>query len=174
MSVAGRPREPIELIIAKGKKHLSKQEIEDRTNSEIKCDYTNVEAPEYLSDEEKIKFYEIAKILLDIGIISELDEDCLAHYLIANTNYIQYTKEIRNLNKKILETKRADTKKRIKYEIDTFGYAYKSNFNFNSFLNLENEKDVALAFAKCYERCGSDSYNSRKTNATKALEYFTK
>ena len=62
----------------------------------------------------------------------------------------------------------------IKYEIDTFGYAYKSNFNFNSFLNLENEKDVALAFAKCYERCGSDSYNSRKTNATKALEYFTK
>lgn len=120
MSMAGRPREPIELIIAKGKKHLSKQEIEDRTNSEIKCDYTNVEAPEYLSDEEKIKFYEIAKILLDIGIISELDEDCLAHYLIANTNYIQYTKEIRNLNKKILETKRADTKKRIKYEIDTY------------------------------------------------------
>ena len=62
----------------------------------------------------------------------------------------------------------------IKYEIDTFGYAYKSNFNFNSFLNLENEKDVALAFAKCYERCGSDSYNSRQVNATKALEYFTK
>ena len=62
----------------------------------------------------------------------------------------------------------------IKYEIDTFGYSYKSNFNFNSFLNLENEKDVALAFAECYERCGSDSYNSRKTNATKALEYFTK
>ena len=62
----------------------------------------------------------------------------------------------------------------IQYEIDTFGYAYKSNFNFNSFLNLENEKDVALAFAKCYERCGSSSYNSRQVNATKALEYFTK
>lgn len=62
----------------------------------------------------------------------------------------------------------------IQYEIDTFGYAYKSNFNFNSFLDLNNEKDTALAFAKCYERCGSGSYNSRKTNATKALEYFTK
>ena len=62
----------------------------------------------------------------------------------------------------------------IKYEIDTFGYAYKSNFNFNSFLNLENEKDVALAFADCYERCCRASCNSRKTNATKALEYFTK
>lgn len=62
----------------------------------------------------------------------------------------------------------------IKYEIDAFGYAYKSNFNFNSFLNLNSEKDAALAFAKCYERCGSDSYSSRQTNATKALKYFTK
>lgn len=62
----------------------------------------------------------------------------------------------------------------IKYEIDTFGYSYKSNFNFSSLLNLKNEKDVALAFAKCYERCGSSSHNNRQANATKALKYFTK
>ena len=61
----------------------------------------------------------------------------------------------------------------IQYEIDTFGYAYKPSFNFNSFLDLSSEKDAALAFAKCYERCGSSSYNSRQKNATKALEYFT-
>lgn len=65
-------------------------------------------------------------------------------------------------------------KNTIRYEIDTFGYTYKSNFNFNSFLKLNNEKDAALAFAKCYERCGSGSYSSRQTNATKALKYFTK
>jgi hypothetical protein len=61
----------------------------------------------------------------------------------------------------------------IKYNFDVFGYAYKKNFDFEDFLNLTNEKDAALAFAKCYERCASSSYNVRQKNATKALEYFT-
>lgn len=61
----------------------------------------------------------------------------------------------------------------IKYNFDVFGYAYKNNFNFDKFLNLQNEKEAALAFAKCYERCASSSYGVRQKNATKALEYFT-
>ena len=60
----------------------------------------------------------------------------------------------------------------IKYEIDTFGYAYKKGFNFNSFLNMSNEKDAAKAFAKCYERCGSSTYTIRMNNAEKAYNYF--
>lgn len=60
----------------------------------------------------------------------------------------------------------------IKYEIDTYGRLYKSNFNFHDFLNLTNEKDVALAFAKSYERCDSRYYAIRQENATKALNYF--
>lgn len=61
----------------------------------------------------------------------------------------------------------------IKYEIDTFGYAYAKDFNFASFLELTDEKTAALAFAKTYERCSSASYAVRQANATKALEYFT-
>ena len=60
----------------------------------------------------------------------------------------------------------------IKYEIDTFGYAYKKGFNLNSFLALSNERDAALAFAKCYERCGSGTYTIRQNNAEKAYDYF--
>lgn len=60
----------------------------------------------------------------------------------------------------------------IKYEIDTFGKAYKKGFNLNSFLALTNEKDAALAFAKCYERCASTHYNVRLKNATVAYNYF--
>ena len=44
----------------------------------------------------------------------------------------------------------------------------------NSFYNMQDEQEAALYFAKYYERCGSGSYNVRKSNATKALEYFTK
>ncbi len=43
----------------------------------------------------------------------------------------------------------------------------------NSFYKLQNEKQAALYFAQYYERCNSSSYAVRKTNATKALKYFT-
>ena len=61
----------------------------------------------------------------------------------------------------------------IKYELDTFGYAYGKDFNYGAFLQLTDEKDAALAFSKCYERNAPSSYNVRQVNATKALEYFT-
>lgn len=44
----------------------------------------------------------------------------------------------------------------------------------NSFYNMQDEKKAALYFAKYYERCGSSSYSVRQSNATKALQYFTK
>jgi hypothetical protein len=59
-------------------------------------------------------------------------------------------------------------------EINTYGYTYKKDFNFNSFLALTDERGVALVFAKTYERCGSSSYKIRQENATKAYNYFTK
>lgn len=60
----------------------------------------------------------------------------------------------------------------IKYEFDTFGYAYRKGFNYDSFLALKNSKQAALAFAKCYERCGSGTYTVRQDNAYKAYKYF--
>jgi len=118
--MAGRPKEPINLILAKGKKHLTKEEIETRQEAEIKTSYINVTAPDYLSEEEKTEFDKISEILLEIGIINELDEDCLAHYLIANTNYISYTKELRKLNAELKKAKKADKKKQIMSQIDLY------------------------------------------------------
>lgn len=63
----------------------------------------------------------------------------------------------------------ADT---IKYEFDTYGFKYQKGFNFNSFLNMTDAQQAALAFAKCYERCGSGSYGVRQNNAIKAYNYF--
>lgn len=62
----------------------------------------------------------------------------------------------------------------IRYEFDTYGFNYSTYFDYNSFLNLNNEKDAAIAFAKCYERCGSDSYSMRQNCATVAYNYFSK
>lgn len=60
----------------------------------------------------------------------------------------------------------------IKYEFDTYGFKYQKGFNFNSFLNMTDAQQAALAFAKSYERCASGSYGIRQKNALKAYNYF--
>jgi len=89
-----RPREPINLVVAKGKKHLTKEEIEERQKSEIKVDLIDVKPPDYLPEQLKIEFEEYAEKLLHVGIMTELDEDCLARYLLARQLYLKYTSKL--------------------------------------------------------------------------------
>lgn len=60
-----------------------------------------------------------------------------------------------------LQTQCDFLKDTIQYEFDTYGRNYYKGFNYNSFLDLQNEQEAALAFAKCYERCSSRSYELR-------------
>ena len=63
-------------------------------------------------------------------------------------------------------------KNTIKKEFNVFGYKYSSSMNYENFLALNDPAKAALAFAKCYERCASFSYNIRQKNAQKAYNYF--
>ncbi|MCI8483493.1 MAG: phage terminase small subunit P27 family [Lachnospiraceae bacterium] len=89
-----RPRQPIDLIVAKGKKHLTKAEYEERKKTEISAPCDKIEAPDYLSKKEKEKFHEIAQELKEIGIMSNLDCDILARYIRAATEYEKVTKQL--------------------------------------------------------------------------------
>ena len=71
-----------------------------------------------------------------------------------------------------LETQCDFLRDTIKYEFDTYGFKYQKGFNFNSFLNMTDAQQAALAFAKSYERCSSRSYGVRQKNALKAYNYF--
>ena len=95
-----RPRQPIELIEAKGKKHLTKAEIEARKEAELKVDLKDVKVPNYLPKKLIDEFNEIANKLLHIGIMTELDEDCLARYLLSKQSYLQYTDMLNKATKK--------------------------------------------------------------------------
>lgn len=87
-------RQPTNLVIAKGRKHFTKEEVERRLSREPRVSFTSIEAPEYLPKNLESKFYDYAYKLLDIGIMTELDEDCLANYLISHNLYLQYTNKI--------------------------------------------------------------------------------
>lgn len=86
-----RPREPIDLIIAKGKKHLTKAEIEERKERELDVPFTDIQPPSFLPRTFHKEFHEISGKLKAIGIMTELDTVSLAQYLIAKQNYISYT-----------------------------------------------------------------------------------
>lgn len=60
----------------------------------------------------------------------------------------------------------------IESEFDYAGFCYYSGFTYEDFLEMTNCRDIALAFAKVYERCGSGSYSIRQRNAEVAYEYF--
>ena len=92
--MAGRNKEPIDLIVAKGKKHLSKEEIERRRAEEVKVDLVNVQPPDYLTKEQKEEFVDIAWKLEHIKIMTELDEEALARYITTNEEYKKIDKKL--------------------------------------------------------------------------------
>ena len=86
-----RPRQPIELIEAKGRAHFTKTQIEERRKSELKVNLTDIQVPDYLPDKLKDEFIDVSSKLLKLNIMTELDEDTLARYLLAKQQYLQYT-----------------------------------------------------------------------------------
>lgn len=95
-----RPREPLALIQAKGKKHLTKEEIAERKAREIQVPFTDIKPPKYLSAKQKKVFKELAGKLRAIKIYTELDADALARYIIAQDLYVSYTEAVNELIEK--------------------------------------------------------------------------
>lgn len=90
-----RPRQPIQLVMAKGKKNLTKKEIADRLAVEIAPCTDDLSAPKYLSAAEKKRFAKIAEQLDKLGILGETDTETLARYVTAQSQYETITKELR-------------------------------------------------------------------------------
>ena len=76
----GRNKQPIELVIANGKKHLTKDDMR---------------APSYLTAKQKKQFNEIASKLIKLKIMGETDVDALARYIISNDLYLNAVKQLR-------------------------------------------------------------------------------
>ena len=87
-------RQPVNLLVAKGRKHLTKAEIAKRQAIEVTANSDKVKAPSYLSKELRKEFNKIAKELLAIGIITNLDVDALARYVIAQALYNKSVKSL--------------------------------------------------------------------------------
>lgn len=94
-------RQPIELVLAKGSKHLTKEEIAERQAREVKPITDDIIPPAYLSKKQKEEFNKIATQLMKLKIMGETDVDALARYILSRDTYVKLTKQIQK--KQILE-----------------------------------------------------------------------
>ena len=88
-------RLPLEVVQARGSKHLTKAEIQERKEREIKPVTDDIIAPNYLTKKQKDIFYKLASQLEKLKIMGETDVDALARYIVANDSYVHATKQLR-------------------------------------------------------------------------------
>ena len=93
-------RLPLEVVQARGSKHLTKAEIQERREREIKPITDNIIAPDYLTKKQKDEFYRIAGQLDKLKIMGETDVDALARYIVANDFYVNAVKQMRKTDVK--------------------------------------------------------------------------
>lgn len=86
----GRKKEPISLLEAKGKSHLTKAEKDERGRSEVKpTGFKQVRPPDWLPTNLRKEFNAYSRQLVALGIFTPLDRDTLARYMVAHEVYLK-------------------------------------------------------------------------------------
>lgn len=94
--MAGK-KQPIALLQAKGKKHLTKAEIALREAQELHPDADKVAPPAWLTKQQKKRFKELAAQLIELKIMTNLDCEALARLVKTESDYIAMTALIDDL-----------------------------------------------------------------------------
>ncbi|MGX7745683.1 phage terminase small subunit P27 family [Rhodopseudomonas parapalustris] len=88
-------KKPLEVILGNNNSsHLTKAEIEERKANEIKAPSDNIQPPSYLPDDLKAKFNYLSQELVNIGIMSNLDCEALARFIVSESQYEKVTEKI--------------------------------------------------------------------------------
>lgn len=91
-----RPRQPADLVKARGRSHLSKREYEEKKGGELNVPSKSAPAPVYLTTKKQVaEFDEIAAKLVSLNIFTELDVDALGRYVLSKELYLTYTKKLK-------------------------------------------------------------------------------
>lgn len=88
------PRQPTDVVKAKGRKHLSKAEEAQRRAGEAQVERPKtVKVPKWIPEDLKKEFRTLGRKLLAAGLYTDLDADTLGRYLVAQHQYILAAQE---------------------------------------------------------------------------------
>ncbi|MEY8001599.1 P27 family phage terminase small subunit [Clostridium sp. Mt-5] len=96
----GRNAKPIELLLAQGKKHLTKAEIKQRKDSELKLGNHKLICPNYIKNDVNAykKWKEITKIYKEVDFVSSGDTGLLARYCMTHSEYINLLQRMKRIS----------------------------------------------------------------------------
>ena len=90
----GRKKQPVAVLKENKSRHYSKAQLEEREAGEVQAESTGIiPVPKYLKGEGGAKsalereFEELAPKLQAMGVLADVDGDCLARYLVARKGY---------------------------------------------------------------------------------------
>ena len=84
------PRQPTDLVKARGKKHFSQTEEDQRRDQEVHVQPPDrAEPPRWLGKKFHAEFREIGEILRQAGLYTELDRDVLGQFLVARERWLR-------------------------------------------------------------------------------------
>lgn len=90
-----RKRQSVAALRASGSRHYSNAQLEERAAQEVKAPpVKELPPPPYLPPSLKAKFEKLAPVLIRMGVLTSLDADGLARYLIAEQNYLRATNRL--------------------------------------------------------------------------------
>ena len=88
------PRQPTDVVKAKGRKHMTKAEEAQRRAGEVQVERPKtVKVPKWVPEDLKKEFRALGRKLLAAGLYTDLDADTLGRYLVAQHQYILAAQE---------------------------------------------------------------------------------
>lgn len=92
--MAGK-RQPTELVVANGRKHMTRAEEDARRDAEVRVPPPEkAKPPKWLPKELRREFKALGSQLLAVGLYTDLDADNLGRYLIAHREWLAATAEV--------------------------------------------------------------------------------
>lgn len=141
-----RPREPIDFVAAKGRKHLTEAEYEERKNAEVTAPADKIKPPAFLTKKEREKFEEIAEQLIGIKIMTNLDCDVLARYVQAESEYVKITKQLKKVKFSVDKEREASEEKQLAEQYGRYDYLCKIQNRLMKACN-ENARELGLTIS---------------------------
>ena len=87
-------RQPTDLVVANGRKHLSRSEEAERRAGEVRVEPPKTaKAPKWLPEGLRKDFRALGKRLIAAGLYTDLDADTLGRYLLAHHQWLIATQE---------------------------------------------------------------------------------
>lgn len=85
-------RQPTDVLLLNGKKHLSRAEEDERRSREVKAPPAQkATPPKWLPEAMRKEYRKIGKQLIALGLYSDMDADTLGRYLVAHHQYLAAT-----------------------------------------------------------------------------------